>query len=62
VAACDTLDLKIGADPATRFVAEKVIELARRGIRDPDVLRIMTLREFGLSDESASVMIAAPSE
>jgi hypothetical protein len=62
VAACDTLDLKIGADPATRFVAEKVIELARRGIRDPDVLRIMTLREFGLSEESASVMIAAPSE
>jgi hypothetical protein len=62
VAACDTLYLKIGADPATRFVAEKVIELAQRGIRDPDVLRIMTLREFGLSDESASVMIAAPSE
>jgi hypothetical protein len=48
------LYLKIGADPAARFVAEKVIELAQRGIGDPDVLRIMTLREFGLSDESAS--------
>jgi hypothetical protein len=39
--------LKIG-DPAARFVAEKVIELAQRGIRDPDVLRAMTLKEFGL--------------
>jgi hypothetical protein len=62
VAACDTLYLKVGADPAARFVAEKVIEVAQRGIRDPDVLCIMTLREFGLSDESASVRIAAPSE
>ena len=54
VAACDTLDLKVGKDPAARFVAEKVIEFARRGIRDPDMLRIMTLREFGLTDQSAS--------
>jgi hypothetical protein len=47
VAACDALHFKIG-DPAARFVAEKVIELAQRGIRDPDVLRAMTLKEFGL--------------
>jgi len=58
VAACDALHLKI-SDPAARFVAEKVIALAQRGIRDPDVLRTMTLKEFGLSDESPSV---APSE
>jgi hypothetical protein len=49
VAACDALHLKIG-DPAARFVAEKVIELAERGIRDPNALRTMTLKEFGLSD------------
>jgi len=55
VAACDALHLKI-SDPAARFVAEKVIALARRGIRDPDVLRTMTLKEFDLSDS------AAPSE
>jgi hypothetical protein len=55
VAACDALHLKVGDDPATRFVAEKVIELAQRGIRDPDTLRKMALKEFGLSDESASV-------
>jgi len=58
IAACDALHLKI-SDPAARFVAEKVIELAQRGIRDPDVLRTTTLKEFGLSDESPSV---APSE
>jgi hypothetical protein len=50
VAACDGLHLK-NSDPAARFVAEKIIELAaQRGIRDPDVLRRMTLKEFGLSD------------
>jgi hypothetical protein len=40
VAACDALH---GDDPATRLVAEKVIELAQRGVRNPDVLRTMTL-------------------
>jgi len=52
VAACDALHLKI-SDPAARFVAEKVIALAQRGISD------LTLKEFGLSDESPSV---APSK
>jgi hypothetical protein len=52
VAACDALHLKVGDDPAARFVAEKVINLAQRGIRDPIMLRKMTLKEFGLSDES----------
>jgi hypothetical protein len=37
VAACEALHLKIGDDPAARFVAEKVIELAQLGIRDPDM-------------------------
>ena len=59
IAACEALHLKVGEDPATRFVAEKVIELAQRGIRDPDTLRKMTLKEFDLSDEGPSV---APSE
>ena len=58
VAACDALHLKI-SDPAARFVAENVIELAQRGIRDPDMLRTMTLREFGLSP---AVRSTAPSE
>jgi hypothetical protein len=54
VAACEALHLKVGDDPATRFVAEKVIEFAQRGIRDPEDLRTMTLKEFGLSDESCA--------
>jgi len=59
VAACVALHLKVGDDPATRVVAEKVINLAQRGIRDPDTLRKMTLKEFDLDDESPPV---APSE
>ena len=54
VAACEALHLKAGDDPPTRFVAEKVIELAQRGVRDPEELRTMTLKEFGLSDESCA--------
>ena len=53
VAACEALRLKVGDDPAARVVAEKVINLAQRGIRDPDALRTMTLKELDLSDESA---------
>jgi hypothetical protein len=58
VAVCDALHLKI-SDPAARFVAEKVIELAQRGIHDSDVLRTMTLREFGLRAESADSKAAS---
>ena len=47
------MHLKVGDDPATRFVAEKVIELTQRGIRDPDELRTLTLREFGLDESGA---------
>jgi hypothetical protein len=53
VAACEALNLKVGDDPATRFVAQKVVELAQRGVRDRDMLRKMTLQEFNLSDETA---------
>jgi hypothetical protein len=53
VAACDALRLKVGDDPATRFVAAKVIEFAQRGIRDPNMLRKLTLKEFDLTDESS---------
>ncbi len=52
VAACDALRLKVGDDPATRFVAEKIIEFAQRGIRDLNMLRELTLKEFDLTDES----------
>lgn len=51
VAACDTLHLKICDDPATRIVAEKIIKFAQRGVRDPNKLCKLTLKEFGLSDD-----------
>src|SRR5215469_14422529 len=52
VAACDALHLKVG-DEATRVVAEKVINLAQRGIRNPEELRTITLKEFGLDESGA---------
>jgi hypothetical protein len=46
--ACDELGLiKTAQDPATSLVAEKIIEVAQRGVRDPDLLRTMALNELG---------------
>jgi hypothetical protein len=40
------LGLRTREDPATTRVAQKVIELAQRGIRDVATLPAMTLKEF----------------
>ena len=43
---CDALSLKMIDDAATRMIAEKIIELAQRGVRDVSSLTAMTLKEF----------------
>jgi hypothetical protein len=43
---CETLSLKLVDGPETRLVAQKIIELAQRGVRDVAMLRAMTLSEF----------------
>jgi hypothetical protein len=47
---CGTLRLKMVDDPATRLVAQKIIELARRGIIDAATLTRLTLQEFKYDD------------
>ena len=45
---CDQLGLvKTAEDPATKFVAEKIIELAQSGIHDPNLLQALLLNELG---------------
>jgi hypothetical protein len=44
--ACETLSLKLADGPETRLVAQKIIELAQRGVRDAATLQTMTLSEF----------------
>jgi hypothetical protein len=34
-------------DPETSLVAEKIIEVAQRGVHDPELLRRMALNELG---------------
>ena len=43
---CDALGLKLVDDPATRLVAEKIIGLVQRGVRDPGALSETTLKEL----------------
>lgn len=43
---CEALRLRMIDDAATRLVAEKIIELAQRGVEGAERLRIMALREL----------------
>ena len=43
---CGTLGLKVIDDPATRLVAEKIIELSQHGVRGVATLHAMTVKEF----------------
>jgi hypothetical protein len=43
---CKALGLAMVDDPATRLVAQKIIELTQRGVRDPAKLSAATLREL----------------
>ena len=47
---CEAMGLKTTEDPATTLVAQKVIELAQRGVRDVVTLYTMTLREFSFEE------------
>ena len=50
VVACEKLRLTDRTDPITELVARKIIEFAQRGIRDPDMLILQTLRDFNTPD------------
>jgi hypothetical protein len=43
---CEELGLKMVDDPATRLVAEKIIELVQRGVKDIPTLRSMALEQL----------------
>ena len=43
---CKALGLNVVDDPATRLVAQKIIELAQRGMRDVTILSAAVLQEF----------------
>ncbi len=44
--ACAALGLALKDDPATRIVAERIVEHAQRGVSDAGMLLAITLREF----------------
>ncbi len=47
VSTCDALGLADRTDPITALVAEKIIELAERGLRNPTAMQLMAIE--GLS-------------
>jgi hypothetical protein len=43
---CEALKLSDRADAMTQIVAEKIIELARRGYRNPSVMHFAAIKEI----------------
>jgi hypothetical protein len=43
---CDALGLSDRADAMTQIIAEKIIELARRGYRNPSVMLFAAIKEI----------------
>lgn len=43
---CDALGLAERSDPITALVAEKIIELAERGLRNPAAMHLMAINEL----------------
>ena len=46
VTTCETLGLSERDDALTRLVAEKVIELTQRGLKNPTALHLAVIKEF----------------
>ena len=47
VATCEALGFSNRDDAITQLVAEKIIELAKRGLKNPTALRLAAIKEFG---------------
>lgn len=51
---CDALGLIERTDPITTLVAEKIIELAERGLRNPAAMHLMAIDEIGRTGSQAT--------
>ena len=47
VMTCEALGLSDRDDAMTQLVAEKIIELAKRGLKNPTALHLAAIKEFG---------------
>lgn len=46
VSTCDALGLTDRTDAITTLVAEKIVELAQRGLRNPTAIHMLAMREL----------------
>ena len=59
VTTCDALGLTGRNDPMTELVAQKIIELAQRGLKHPLALHVAAMQEFESNENSAGLELAA---
>ncbi len=48
---CEAFDLQKRADPLTALVAEKIIELGQRGLRNPTAMHLLAMKELKLNSQ-----------
>jgi hypothetical protein len=59
VITCEALGLTDRTDAMTELVAQKIIELAQRGLKNPFTLHVATMQEFEPDENSAGPESAA---
>lgn len=52
---CEALGLAERSDPITALVAEKIIELAERGLRNPTTMHLMAVNELKSTDTAQAL-------
>lgn len=52
---CEALGLAERSDPITALVAEKIIELAERGLRNPTTMHLMAINELKSTDTAQAL-------
>jgi len=51
---CEVLGLSNRDDAMTQLVAEKIIELAKRGLNDPTALHLAAIKEFNSDPQQSA--------
>jgi hypothetical protein len=56
---CEALGLTDRTDAMTELVAQKIIEFAQRGLKNPFALHVAAMQEFEPDENSAGPVLAA---
>jgi hypothetical protein len=62
ITTCEALGLTDRTDAIARLVAQKIIELAQRGLKNPFALHVAAMQEFESDPERAGTAISGQAD